>query len=232
MGCLLIFLTDICCRRFEAFDVLDGLFTLNFLDCVGILRLNILGNILHDFEIERYWLRNISVASEVFGAEAFIRLNDCFRDAIPDLAFGFDGGDDVFFGGLHSGVDSEYPHEVSEVVFLSGCSLGLFVGKHVEKTGGRDLDDVQLAEQMFLVLSIDLPFADEDVQEGFFDEHVKDVALLEPEHQIDEGLEKFNMFDRGQDFEARNRDHVAQYFQNSVVVESHSIGFHYAHHCR
>jgi len=71
-----------------------------------------------------------------------------------------------------------------------------------------DINNVELAKQMFFVLFINFSLADENMIKRFFDEHMKDVVVFVFKEQVDQTTEKLGFTDLFVNFHTRHRDTV------------------------
>ncbi len=94
------------------------------------------------------------------------------------------------------------PHKMAKAGFLFQPLKDFALFILGQDPTGSEFNDIDLTKQVVLVLFIDFSFTDEDVQEAFLYQHMKDVVLFVFEEENDEGAEEFGFFDGFEDFQA------------------------------
>jgi hypothetical protein len=91
---------------------------------------------------------------------------------------------------------------MTEVCFTFGLFEEILFPEEFEDSIHCDINDVKFAKEVFLVLLIDLPLADEHMIEGLLNKHMKDVIVFMLEEQIYQAAEKPRLTDLLKDLHA------------------------------
>lgn len=95
-----------------------------------------------------------------------------------------------------------------KVCLTFGLFQKVFLFEQFEHPINSNINDVELAKQMFFVLFINFSLADENMIKRFFDKHVKDVIVLVLKEQVDQTTEKLGFTYFFVNFHTRHRDTV------------------------
>lgn len=109
---------------------------------------------------------------------------------------------------------------MSEVRLALSLLQEIFLLEETQDAIDGGVDDVQLAEEMLLVLLVDLALADEHMVEGLLDQHVQDVVLLVLEQQVYQASKELGVADLAEDLEAGDGDAVAEDLSDGRVTSS------------
>ena len=108
---------------------------------------------------------------------------------------------------------------MTEIGFFLGIVQEVVFREHTEHPGNGYIDDIQFTKQVFLVLIVDISLADENMVEGLFNQHMKDVVVLMFEKQVNESAKETYFTDLAEDLVAGNRNAVTEQLEQSVVIK-------------
>lgn len=102
---------------------------------------------------------------------------------------------------------------MTKVCFLFELGQKILLREQPQNSIDSGIYDVKFAKQMLLIVLVDLPLANENMIEWFFNEHMQNVTVLMFEKQRDQVPKKLHLADLLQDAHTRNRYAMTQYLQ-------------------
>jgi hypothetical protein len=99
---------------------------------------------------------------------------------------------------------------VAEISFPFSVFQELLFLKELKNPIDGDIDNIQVAKHMLLILLVNLALADEDMIERFLNEHMKDIVLLVLEEETNQAAKESRLAYPFIDLHAGYRDAVAK----------------------
>ncbi len=101
----------------------------------------------------------------------------------------------------------------------------LIVLKSCQVPSSSDIDNFGVTKNIMLDLLIQQAFGSEDEDEKFFDHHGKNAARIESEHNFEESLKVFVVFDTIKNLVAVERDGRVDQFSNFGFINGELFAF-------